>query len=202
MKPAALNAFLALALQAAITEAHDFPKMDEALPKNMDIRSLSPLIDFDKDSCYPSVAKDQVVPGYDPAGHRHDWEHVTVWTTDGIVTHGSAGAKQTEPLGGIPKQDQHLMFVYYKHKMQIALAVDAKGAENAYAKFVLPPVVSWYTMKGDGDLNNEKLRNTMSNLNFGSAHNPLVDANFLRNLNDAKPKEYPTFTDEDMKGFM
>ncbi|TMW58385.1 hypothetical protein Poli38472_009944 [Pythium oligandrum] len=261
MKPATFLTFLAIGLQATATYAHDFPKMDEALPKNIDIRSITPLLDFDEDSCLPSTAVSRegkqngglkttgniaggcrdkedfleysntyyryVCANYEGKkycghmfalyfqkdqatllglGHRHDWEHVTVWTTDGVVTHGSAsahGGGKTASFGAIPNEDQHLLFVYHKddvqtHAMRFADADDQAEAENPYKQFVLPPVVSWYSMQGDGALDNETLRNMINGLNFGSAHCPLLDGDFLRNLNSLKPEGYPTFTDADM----
>ncbi|TMW58377.1 hypothetical protein Poli38472_009936 [Pythium oligandrum] len=40
---------------AGSVRADDFPKLDEAWPKNVDIRSITPVLDTDTDSCLPSA---------------------------------------------------------------------------------------------------------------------------------------------------
>ncbi|TMW58386.1 hypothetical protein Poli38472_009945 [Pythium oligandrum] len=152
--------------------------------------------------------KDQMVDGLDPFGHRHDFEYVAVWTTDGVVTHASASAHgdaAVKPIDQIPHSGEHIKFVFHKdepttHSMRFAEKNHDEDAENSYGDFVLPAVVSWYTMQGDGNMTNDALRGLMNSLDFGDAHNPLLDGDFLDNLNEAKAKGYPQFDDEDVKG--
>ncbi|TMW58390.1 hypothetical protein Poli38472_009949 [Pythium oligandrum] len=240
--------------------AHDFPKLDAALPLNVDISAISPVMDTDKDSCLPSAAisrtgeqngglkptgkmiggcynadfmnlsnsyhryaclmsgptrycghffayyfqKDQLFD-YIESGHRHDFEHVAVWTTNGTVTHGTYsthGDMVTKAASEIPNQDGHLKFVYHKDGVQtrcFRFAKTNEAAENPQKTFVLPTVVSWYTMKGDG-IDNADLRSKFNGYDFGSAHNPIKDGDFLPNLNEGKPTSYPVFTQASVDG--
>ena len=60
--------------------------------------------------------KDQTLAGVQ-SGHRHDWEHAAIWTTNGVVTHGSYsahGSLHTKPASQLPFQDGHLKIVYHK----------------------------------------------------------------------------------------
>ena len=45
---------LALALvSATLVTASDFPRLDEALPGDIDVVSIAPVFDFDSDGCLP-----------------------------------------------------------------------------------------------------------------------------------------------------
>lgn len=46
---------IALAVSSMLVNAEKFPKLDEALPKKIDIRAQVPVFDMDKDSCYPEA---------------------------------------------------------------------------------------------------------------------------------------------------
>jgi len=132
-------------------------------------------------------------------GHRHDWEHAAVWTTNGVVTHGGYSAHGdliNKPVAELPMQYGHLKIVYHKdgastHAMRFAQS--GETAENAYGQFVTPSIVSWYELKGDG-ITNETMRNKLNAFDYGSATIPLRDNNFLTNLNKYKPASYPAFT--------
>ncbi|KAG9410059.1 hypothetical protein AC1031_018094 [Aphanomyces cochlioides] len=115
--------------------------------------------------------KDKLFPLIE-SGHRHDWEQSPMANS----THGNM---VTAPESEIPKQDGHLKF-----KDEVA--------ENPVGTFVLPTVVSWYTMKGDG-IDNAGLR---EKLDYEHAHNPIKDGDFLSNLNEGKPTTFPQFTQE------
>ncbi|AOR59565.1 NPP1 family protein [Pectobacterium parmentieri] len=142
--------------------------------------------------------KDQILNGVN-SGHRHDWEHVAIWTKNGVVTHGSYSAHgklTTKDAASIDKQDGHLKFVYHKdgaltHAFRFSKTNE--NAENPYKKFVTPDIISWYTMFGDG-INNQELRNRLNAFDYGSASIPLKDNNFLTNLNNGRPAGYPEFT--------
>ena len=58
-----MKAWVTLALLLALNSAaraDDFPRLDEALPRTIDIRSTHPVFDFDTDGCLPSagIARD------------------------------------------------------------------------------------------------------------------------------------------------
>ena len=142
--------------------------------------------------------KDQILDGIN-SGHRHDWEHVAVWTRDGVVTHGSYSAHgdlyQAE-ADSLEQEAGHLKFVYHKdglltHAMRFAK--QDEQAENPAGQFVTPTLISWYRMQGDG-VDNQTLRDKFNSFDFGSANVPLKDRNFLTNLNAARPSGYPAFT--------
>ncbi|WP_165856123.1 NPP1 family protein [Marinobacter sp. JSM 1782161] len=142
--------------------------------------------------------KDQILAGIQ-SGHRHDWEHAAVWTTNGVVTHGSYSAHgdmTTDAIANLPQQNGHLKIVYHKdgvatHALRFAKTDEA--AENPYGSFVTPVITSWYTMTGDG-VANATLRNNLNSFDYGSASVPMRDDNFLGNLNEARPGGYPAFT--------
>lgn len=132
-------------------------------------------------------------------GHRHDWEYVAIWTTDGVVTHGgysAHGKLYNAELASLPTQNGHMKIVYHKdgaltHAMRFAKS--GETAENAYGTFVTPTIISWATMTGDG-VTNATLRNDLNTYDYGSATIPMRNDNFLSNLNTYKPSSYPTFT--------
>jgi len=132
-------------------------------------------------------------------GHRHDWEYAAIWTRNGVVTHGSYsahGALYSEAAANLPTQNGHMKIVYHKdgaltHAMRFAES--GETAENGYGTFVTPTIISWATMKGDS-VTNAQLRADLNSFNYGSATIPMMDSNFLSNLNTYKPSSYPTFT--------
>ncbi|CAA0110825.1 Uncharacterised protein [BD1-7 clade bacterium] len=144
--------------------------------------------------------KDQVVPGWDLLGHRHDWEQAAVWTKDGVVTHAGVSAHgnmDTRPLADVPHTNSHPHVVYHKdggltHSMRFAKSGEL--AENPYGEFVTPPIISWYAMYGDNKTNAE-LRRLFNTYNFDHAVIPMKDGNFFGNLNRFKPSSYPEFFD-------
>lgn len=146
--------------------------------------------------------KDQIMD-YVGGGHRHDWEHAAVWTKNGVVTHGtysSHGNQTTKPASELPFQNGRLKIVYHKdgvttHAFRFAKA--GEYAENAYGTFVTPTIVSWYQMVGDG-LSNSQMRARLNSFDYGSATLPIKDSNFLNNINNGKPSDYPTFTSADV----
>jgi len=143
--------------------------------------------------------KDQVMAGWDWFGHRHDWEHVAVWTKNGAITHGSYSAHgdlTTKPVNELPMQGDHIKFVYHKdagltHAMRFAKPNET--AENHYNYWVTPAITSWYQLSGDG-LDNQAMRNKLNSFDYGSATIPLKDSNFATNLNRSRPSGYPEFT--------
>ncbi|WP_419571212.1 NPP1 family protein [Rheinheimera sp.] len=141
--------------------------------------------------------KDQLFANIE-SGHRHDWEFAAVFTQNGVVTHGSYsthGDVVTTAAAMLPFDNGHLKLVYHKdgvstHVLRFAGADEA--AENPYGYFVTPAIASWFELYGDG-LSNSQMRSLLNGFNYGSANLPVSDANFINNLNEAKPDSYPTF---------
>lgn len=133
-------------------------------------------------------------------GHRHDWEHAAIWTTNGVVTHGgysAHGKLYNAAISTLALQGGHLKIVYHKdgaltHALRFASSTEA--AENPYGAFVTPTITSWTAMKGDG-VSNATLRANLNAFDYGSASIPLKDGNFLGNLNTYRPAGYPAFTE-------
>ena len=133
-------------------------------------------------------------------GHRHDWEHVAVWTTNGAITHGgysAHGKLYNAPYSQLAKQNGRIKFVYHKdgvltHAMRFASS--SEPAENPYQVWVLPAVTSWYTLRGDGTMDNAAMRSRLNSFDYGSATIPMKDSNFLANINNYRPSGYPAFT--------
>lgn len=149
--------------------------------------------------------KDQVWDWWDPWGHRHDWEYVAVWTTNGHITHGSYsshGDLVTSVANQLQMQGNNIKFVYHKdglttHAMRFAGTSDTV-AENIYGYWVTPTITSWYELTGDG-ISNQQMRNYLNSYDYGTGTIPLKDSNFQTNLNAYKPAGYPTFTQQSIE---
>lgn len=132
-------------------------------------------------------------------GHRHDWEYAAIWTKDGAVTHAGYSAHgdlYNAEVSTLALANGHVKFVYHKdgvstHALRFASA--SETAENPYGQFLVPTIVSWYQLMGDG-VSNAQIRSLLNGFDYGSATIPLRDSNFLGNLNTYKPAGYPTFT--------
>lgn len=138
-------------------------------------------------------------------GHRHDWEHVAIWTKNGETTHASYSAHgdlYTQEAAGLEKRDgTRIKFVYHKdgvltHAMRFAS--NGEEAENPYGDFFAPVIISWYEVTGDGVANAE-IRSLLNAYDYGSASIPLKDSKFLNNINENLPSGYPTFTNADIE---
>lgn len=136
-------------------------------------------------------------------GHRHDWEHATVWSKNGQVTHGSYSAHGdsfTKPANQLEFEGSHLKIVYHKdgvltHAMRFSK--DNEAPENPYNRWVTPLIASWYSAYGDG-VSNTQMRSYLNSYDYGSATLPTKDSKFLGNVNNFKPWEYPYFTQSSM----
>lgn len=136
-------------------------------------------------------------------GHRHDWEHATVWSKNGQVTHGSYSAHGdsfTKPASELEFEGNHLKIVYHKdgiltHAMRFAK--NNESAENPYGRWVTPNIASWYSAYGDG-VTNSQMRNLLNTYDYDSATLPTKDSKFLGNVNNFKPWDYPYFSTASM----
>lgn len=141
--------------------------------------------------------KDQV-SDYFGGGHRHDWEHVAIWTINGQVSHGSYSAHgdlYTQPANELAFENGHLKIVYHKDGVlthAFRFSSSNEWAENPYGVFVTPPLVSWYVVVGDW-VSNQDMRALLNTFDYGSASIPLKDSNFINNVNTARPAGFPAF---------
>lgn len=141
--------------------------------------------------------KDQVASFWG-LGHRHDWEHVVVYTTNGVVTHGGVschGDVEQKSIDQLFTENGHLKVVYHKDGATthcVRFAKETEFAENPYQAFVTPTIASWFELTGDG-LTNEDMRGRLSSFNYGSAIFPIKDSRFFGELNKARPELYPSF---------
>lgn len=141
--------------------------------------------------------KDQILDGIG-FGHRHDWEYAAIWTRDGVITHGSYSAHGdlfTDVAENLPFDDGHLKVVYHKdglstHAMRFAAADEPP--ENPYGAFVTPTIASWFELHGDG-IGNAAMRELLTGFDYGSANLPLIDTNFISDINAFRPASYPAF---------
>ena len=151
--------------------------------------------------------KDQAADGSSAfGGHTHDWEHVAVWTTDDVITHVCASAHGDCVNWAVPHdlihfEGDHVMIVYHKdgptipgytHCFRFANSDDVATPENPYGSFVTPTLASWYDLTGDG-ISNMRMRIWLNSFDYGKASIPMKDSNFLGNLNNFKPSDYPAF---------
>lgn len=151
--------------------------------------------------------KDQAVAGpIDAGGHRHDWEHVAIWTKDGEMTHASVSAHGKMARKAVGDSDLYrneygqVMVVYHKdnaltHAFRFAKSA-SEAPENPYGRFVTPAIATWYEMTGDNQSNGD-MRKRLDNADYGSANLPVSQRNFFRNLNKFKPNGYPDFATQD-----
>ena len=117
--------------------------------------------------------KDQVVAGFDPFGHRHDWEHVIVWVNDAetprvpaYVSVSAHGRYETRPISQVRMQDSHPKIVYHKdgpltHTFRFAAPHD-EPPENHKGTWQYPDLVSWEGYPSG-------VRDILSRANFGTA---------------------------------
>ncbi|MFT4045374.1 MAG: NPP1 family protein [Solimonas sp.] len=147
--------------------------------------------------------KDQLVANV-KSGHRHDFEYVIVWTTDGTITHASYsthGNVSTSAIGDLETESGHVKAVYHKdgvgsHCMRWAKT--GETAENDYGYWVTPIIASWYEMSGDG-VTNAEMRSALDSFDYGDANAEVNDTRFLAQILKGLPDGYPTFTDDDVE---
>ena len=145
--------------------------------------------------------KDQATD-YFGGGHRHDVETVVIYLTDRIPTHMAVSAHGEYTLkawSDIDTVGSHPKVVYHKDGVTTHAfrhATDS-SAENPYGEWVLPNVVSWYEMTGDG-VSNAELIAAFNDNSYGSASFKTKDSRFIDTINDsgALPDGYPTFNQE------
>lgn len=143
--------------------------------------------------------KDQAT-NYFGGGHRHDVETVIIYLTDRVPTHmavSAHGEYTRKAWSDIDKVGSHPKVVYHKDGVTTHAfrhATDS-SAENPYGEWVLPEVVSWYEMTGDGVTNAEMIA-LFNTHDYGSASFKIKDARFIDTINDsgALPDGYPVFT--------
>ena len=143
--------------------------------------------------------KDQVMD-YFGGGHRHDVESVIIYFTNRQPTHMAVSAHGDylrKAWADIDTVGSHPKVVYHKdggltHAFRHA---SDSTPENPYGEWVIPPVVSWYEVVGDG-LTNEEMRNLYNTYSYGSASFKFRDSSFIGSVNksDALPPGYPVFT--------
>lgn len=143
--------------------------------------------------------KDQVAAFSDLFGHRHDWEHVAIWTKNGVITHASYSAHGkliTKPITLTAREGDHVKFVYHKDGLgthAFRFARQSETAENDYGYWVTPIITTWSQMKGNG-ISNSSMRQLLNDFDYGKATIPMKYVNFMTNLNKGKPYGYPLFT--------
>lgn len=138
-------------------------------------------------------------------GHRHDWENVILWFKSGelaFVSYSIGGGGMVlrivhQRLNDSDCQRGHRKFVYHKRGAGLHSFRPAKShevAENPHEIFVAPPIVSWFTMTGDG-LTNEQLRAKINFENAAAGSDfPHADDRFADMLNQFRPRTYPPFS--------
>ncbi|QGK70886.1 hypothetical protein GIY23_16400 [Allosaccharopolyspora coralli] len=132
--------------------------------------------------------KDQVVPGADAFGHRHDIEHVVVWVYEDQAEYVSVSAHgdySTYPRSDVAWEGTHPKVVYHKdgastHAFRLAKADEQP--ENHYGEWQYPDLVSW-------DHFPDGVRDALTSADFGSASLAIKDGSFEDNLGKAKPDE-------------
>ncbi|GAA4899849.1 necrosis inducing protein (NPP1) [Stackebrandtia albiflava] len=130
--------------------------------------------------------KDQVIPGWDPFGHRHDIEHVVVWVRDGIaqyVATSAHGDYTVHPRTAVTWQGTHPRIVYHKdgpstHCFRLASATETP--ENHHGTWRFPDLVGWNHFPTG-------VRDILTAADFGSASLGISDAAFGHNLAEAMP---------------
>ena len=138
--------------------------------------------------------KDQSTSGPAALGHRHDWEHIVVWTQGNTAKYVSVschdaykgkGTAETRPAGKVRWEDTHPKVVYHKdggltHCFRFANTGDDR-IENASGKWHYPSLVGW-------DNYPPGIRDKLMNADFGEATIGIRDKNnkFLNELTKSK----------------
>lgn len=130
--------------------------------------------------------KDQVVPGIDWFGHRHDLEHIVVWVKDDqahYVSTSQHGDYTTDPSSEVAWEGTHPKIVYHKDGASthcFRLAGHDEAPENHYGTWQYPDLVGWNHFPAG-------IRDTLVNADFGSASLAISDGAFEDNLAKAEP---------------
>jgi hypothetical protein len=135
--------------------------------------------------------KDQATLGPAAIGHRHDWEHVVVWTNANEVKYVSvsqhAGYK-VAPASEIRFDGTHPKVVYNKdgastHDFRLANNND-EPPENSTGNWFYPRLVGWNGYPAG-------LRDKLMNADFGDATIKINDARFNDALANSEPAGIP-----------
>ncbi|KAI0165853.1 NPP1-domain-containing protein [Xylariaceae sp. FL1272] len=127
-------------------------------------------------------------------GHRNDWEHIAVWTQDGVAKYVCAsmhGDYQIKNASDVRWDGTHPKMIYNKdglgtHDFRFANA-DDDNIENDTGDWFYGALVSW------NGFPSTELRDKLSAYDFGSATMAIRDANFAGNLDSAKGDYIPEF---------
>lgn len=134
-------------------------------------------------------------------GHRHDIESVNIIFENkvpkfvGVSSHGNFIDKTWL---NAPKSGDHVKVVYAKDSIlthAFRFAKNAEVAENPYGEFVMPPLASWFEMRGDGK-SNSQMRGIFNSANFGSASFKVIDkacGKVIDKMRDSTDECLPTF---------
>jgi hypothetical protein len=123
------------------------------------------------------------------AGHRHDWEHVVVWTQNneikfvGTSAHGKYTVKEAKDVRF--DKTTHPKIVYHKdggstHAMRFANEKDDNPVENDKHTWIYSDLISFNGFPNDG------LRDKLMAANFGEASMDIKDSNFAGAIDKAK----------------
>ncbi|KAL1842266.1 hypothetical protein VTJ49DRAFT_5651 [Mycothermus thermophilus] len=144
--------------------------------------------------------KDVAVPYVLDTGHKHDWEHIVVWTeiVDGgenevarWVAVSQHGDYEIKKASDIRWDGSHPKIVYHKdgwttHCFRFANAADDK-IENHKGVWFRGALVSYNGFPSTA------IRDKLISHDFGKANIAFKDAVFADHLNKAKPKEITNF---------
>ncbi|KAJ1338435.1 NPP1 family protein [Microdochium nivale] len=144
---------------------------------------------FEKD-----VAVQHVI---DAGGHRHDWEHIVVFTEGDAArivaasAHGDYDTKNADDSGVRWDQDTHPKIVYHKdggstHAFRFAGSGD-DDIENHKGVWFRGSLINWAGLEAAG------VRQTLVDHDFGSASFGLKDDNFKRQIDFARNGGAPGF---------
>lgn len=136
--------------------------------------------------------KDQAV-SYLGFGHRHDWEFVLVWTTNGKLTHASFSAhggvdtRARQELDFDAGRENAVKAVYHKDGIRTHSFRPAKKnevAENALRSWHTPTLVDWRRLTANQ-------QRKFNEHNFGDANCSFNDRNFFKEIGKNPPSGYP-----------
>ncbi len=139
--------------------------------------------------------KDQVLPGLDCCGHRHDWEHIVVWVEgdalDGRARYVSVSQHsgwETRAAADVRWQGDHPKAVYHKdgvatHCFRFATSGD-EPPENHEGDWRVTGLIGWDDFPSG-------VRDILAAADFGAATFKLTDARFADALTRAKPPGVP-----------
>lgn len=128
-------------------------------------------------------------------GHRHDWEHIAVWTYNGeaqFVSASQHGDYEIKAAADVLWDGNHPKMVYHKdglstHCFRFGNSDDDAVIENHTGSWFYGDLISY------NGFPSTELRDALMSADFGSGSIAIKDSSFQSNLDNARGDRAPEF---------